>query len=33
MSKAKKSEESKLVGPDLFIRDDNGLLKNVNYEY
>jgi len=33
MSKAKKSEEIKLVGPDLFIRDDNGLLKNVNYEF
>lgn len=29
----KKTEEAKAIGPELYQRDDNGLLNNVNYEF
>lgn len=33
MSKTKKTEKDNLVGPNLFKRDENGLLENVDYEF
>ncbi len=29
----KKTEEAKAIGPELYQRDENGLLANVNYEF